>query len=95
MAVYHSDHREVCAHERDWPFRIANLPEIGGQSMGLCWKDHTSTGKIKQDVDAIIAMLRTSSNDGHSVVGVPIIRGNGRISHTLSHGHAITKKRNL
>src|SRR6267378_5072018 len=25
VAVYHSDHRELCAHERDWPFRIINM----------------------------------------------------------------------
>ena len=34
-AVYHSDHRELCAHERDWPFRIVNVLEIVGESMGL------------------------------------------------------------
>ncbi|RWK25695.1 (Fe-S)-binding protein, partial [Mesorhizobium sp.] len=27
VAVYHSDHRELCAHERDWPFRIINILE--------------------------------------------------------------------
>jgi hypothetical protein len=32
VAVYHSDHRALCAHERDWPFRIVNLLEIVGQS---------------------------------------------------------------
>ena len=35
VAVYHSDHRELCAHERDWPFRIINILEIVGESMGL------------------------------------------------------------
>src|ERR1051326_557400 len=25
VAVYHSDHRALCAHERDWPFRILNI----------------------------------------------------------------------
>ena len=25
VAIYHSDHRELCAHERDWPFRIMNM----------------------------------------------------------------------
>ena len=35
VALYHSDHRELCAHERDWPFRIMNLYEIVGASMGL------------------------------------------------------------
>src|SRR5207302_2746791 len=31
-AVYHADHRELCAHERDWPFRIVNVLEIVGAS---------------------------------------------------------------
>ena len=34
VAVYHADHRELCAHERDWPFRIMNMLEIVGASMG-------------------------------------------------------------
>ena len=55
VAVYHSDHRELCAHERDWPFRIMNILEIVGESMGLRQEDHYKNLKIKQDVDAIIA----------------------------------------
>ena len=55
VAVYHSDHRELCAHERDWPFRILNILEIVGASMGLHQDDHYKNLKIKQDVDAIIA----------------------------------------
>ena len=35
VAVYHADHRELCAHERDYPFRIMNLLEIVGASMGF------------------------------------------------------------
>jgi heterodisulfide reductase subunit D len=55
VAVYHSDHRELCAHERDWPFRIINVLEIVGESMGLHHDDHYKNLKIKQDVDAIVA----------------------------------------
>jgi Fe-S oxidoreductase len=55
VAVYHSDHRELCAHERDWPFRIMNILEVIGASMGLSQEDHYKALKIKQDVDAIIA----------------------------------------
>lgn len=55
VAVYHSDHRELCAHERDWPFKILNILEIVGASMGLSQEDHYKHLKIKQDVDAIIA----------------------------------------
>ncbi len=54
VAVYHSDHRELCAHERDWPFRIMNILEVVGESMGFRQEDHYKSLKIKQDVDAII-----------------------------------------
>jgi len=55
VAVYHSDHRELCAHERDWPFKIVNVLEIVGESMGFHQEDHYKNLKIKQDVDAIVA----------------------------------------
>jgi heterodisulfide reductase subunit D len=55
VAVYHSDHRELCAHERDYPFRIMNLYEIVGASMGLHYDDHYKRLKIMQDADAILA----------------------------------------
>ena len=54
VAVYHSDHRELCAHERDWPFKIMNILEVVGESMGFSQEDHYKNLKIKQDVDAII-----------------------------------------
>jgi heterodisulfide reductase subunit D len=54
-AVYHSDHRELCAHERDWPFRIVNLLEIVGESMGLGREDRYKHLKVMQDADAILA----------------------------------------
>jgi heterodisulfide reductase subunit D len=54
-AVYHSDHRELCAHERDWPFRIVNVLEIVGESMGFRKEDHYKNLKITQDVDTIVA----------------------------------------
>jgi heterodisulfide reductase subunit D len=52
-AVYHADHRELCAHERDYPFRIVNVLEIVGQSMGLHHVDEFKRLKKLQDVDAI------------------------------------------
>jgi heterodisulfide reductase subunit D len=55
VAVYHSDHRELCAHERDWPFRIVNMLEIVGESMGLHQHDRFKELKIKQDADLIVA----------------------------------------
>jgi Fe-S oxidoreductase len=55
VAVYHSDHRELCAHERDWPFRIVNVLEVVGASMGISQPDSFKRLKIMQDVDAIVA----------------------------------------
>ncbi len=54
VAVYHADHRELCAHERDWPFQVMNVLEILGQSMGLTYEDNYKRLKIKQDVNAIV-----------------------------------------
>jgi Fe-S oxidoreductase len=53
LAVYHADHRELCAHERDYPFRIMNLLEVVGASMGLHRDDRFKHLKLLQDVDAI------------------------------------------
>ncbi len=55
VAVYHADHRELCAHERDHPFRIMNMLEIVGDSMGIHHDDHFKRLKMLQDVDAIAA----------------------------------------
>ena len=40
---------------RDWPFRIVNLLEILGQSMGLHQHDRFKELKIMQDADLILA----------------------------------------
>jgi Fe-S oxidoreductase len=58
VAVYHIDHRELCAHERDWPFKILNVLEVVGASMGLAHPDHYKRLKLLQDVDLIIAETR-------------------------------------
>ena len=55
VALYHSDHRELCAHERDFPFQILNLYEIVGLSMGLYYEDSFKRLKLMQDADAIMA----------------------------------------
>jgi len=46
VAVYHSDHRELCAHERDLPFRIINILEVVGESMGLRRQDRYKQLKL-------------------------------------------------
>jgi hypothetical protein len=55
VTVYHSDHRELCAHERDWPFRIVNMLEVVGESMGLHRHDRYKQLKLMQDADQIAA----------------------------------------
>ncbi|HEX4556973.1 MAG TPA: (Fe-S)-binding protein [Xanthobacteraceae bacterium] len=58
VAVYHPDHRELCAHERDFPFRILNLLELVGESMGLSQEDRFKRLKKLQDVDLILSETR-------------------------------------
>lgn len=58
VAVYHADHRELCAHEAVRPFRILNMLEIVGASMGLRHDDKYKRLKIMNDVDAIAADCR-------------------------------------
>jgi Fe-S oxidoreductase len=55
VTVYHSEHRELCAHERDWPFLIVNLLELVGASMGLQRRDRYKELKIMQDADQIVS----------------------------------------
>jgi Fe-S oxidoreductase len=55
VAVYHADHRELCAHERDYPFRIMNILEIVGESIGLHHEDRFKRLKMLQDIDAVAA----------------------------------------
>jgi hypothetical protein len=53
VAVYHADHRELCAHEAVRPFKIMNLLDIVGESMGIHHDDTYKRLKIMNDVDAI------------------------------------------
>jgi heterodisulfide reductase subunit D len=65
--VYHACHRELCSHERDWPFEVVNFLELVGESMGLRRPDLFKRLKIMQDVDAILqdsaAMIETNGLD--------------------------------
>jgi heterodisulfide reductase subunit D len=70
VAVYHSDHRELCAHERDWPFRIINILEVVGESMGIHRHDRYKELKIMQDADQVVAdcsdlIARHALDPGH------------------------------
>jgi Fe-S oxidoreductase len=58
VAVYHADHRDLCTHEGEYPFRIINLLEIVGESMGLEQADNFKRLKLMQDADAIVEDCR-------------------------------------
>ncbi len=58
VAIYHVDHRELCAHERDWPFRVINVLEVLGASMGIAHPDEYKRLKLIQDADLILAECR-------------------------------------
>lgn len=53
VTVYHPDHRELCGHEGEYTFRVLNLLEVVGTSMGLHHSDEYKRLKLLQDVDAI------------------------------------------
>ena len=63
--IYHACHRELCSHERDWPFEVVNFLELVGESMGLQRPDLFKRLKLMQDVDAIL------------LDAAPLIEGNG------------------
>ena len=52
--IYHACHRELCSHQRDWPFEVVNFLELVGESMGLSRPDLFKRLKLMQDVDAIL-----------------------------------------
>jgi heterodisulfide reductase subunit D len=53
--IYHACHRELCSHERDWPFEVVNFLELVAESMGIDRPDVFKRLKIMQDVDQILA----------------------------------------
>jgi heterodisulfide reductase subunit D len=61
VAVYHADHRELCAHEKEYPFLILNVLDIVGASMGLQRTDEYKRLKLLQNVDDIAADCRDLS----------------------------------
>jgi heterodisulfide reductase subunit D len=65
--IYHNCHRELCSHERDWPFEVVNFLELVGESMGLTRPDLFKRLKLMQDVDAVLAdaapLLQTNQVD--------------------------------
>jgi Fe-S oxidoreductase len=55
VGVYHACHRELCAHERDMPFRVVNFLELVGEAMGVERPDLLKRWKMMQDVDRVVA----------------------------------------
>ena len=53
--VYHACHRELCSHEKDWPFEVVNFLELIGESLGIRREDSFKRLKKMQDADAILA----------------------------------------
>jgi len=54
VGVYHACHRDLCAHERDWPFEVVNIMEIIGSAMGITRQDQFKRLKLMQDVAAVV-----------------------------------------
>src|SRR3546814_19735296 len=69
--VYHACHRELCSHERDWPFEVVNFMELVGEAMGIAHPDRVKELKMMQDADAILAdpagMLAAWDLDPHEI----------------------------
>lgn len=53
--VYHACHRDLCSHERDWPFEVVNFLELIGAAIGSEHPDVFKRLKKLQDIDAIIS----------------------------------------
>ncbi len=56
--IFHADHRELVAHESEWPFEIVNYMELIGESLGINRPDLFKRLKQMQDVDAILEASR-------------------------------------
>jgi hypothetical protein len=52
--MYHTDYRDLCAHELAMPFRIVNVIEIVAAGLGLHQADEYKRLKMMQDVEAIL-----------------------------------------
>jgi Fe-S oxidoreductase len=53
--IYHACHRDLCAHERDWPYEVVNFLELVGEAMGIRYEDHFKRLKKLQDAEAVLA----------------------------------------
>jgi Fe-S oxidoreductase len=76
VGIYHACHRELCAHERDYPFAIVNFLELVGEAMGVDRPDVFKQWKIMQDVDRVLAEVAADAAaaglDAETVRGVMV-----------------------
>ncbi len=55
VGIYHACHRELCAHELNYPFQILNFLELVGEAMDIDRQDLFKRWKVMQDADRVIA----------------------------------------
>jgi hypothetical protein len=55
VGIYHACHRELCAHETTYPFKIVNFLELVGEAMNIHRDDLFKQWKMMQDVDRVLA----------------------------------------
>jgi heterodisulfide reductase subunit D len=55
VGIYHACHRELCAHETTYPFKIVNFLELVGEAMDIQRDDLFKQWKMMQDVDRVLA----------------------------------------
>lgn len=52
--IYHACHRDLCSHERDWPFDVVNFMELIGEAIGVERPDVFKRLKKLQNIDEIV-----------------------------------------
>ncbi|MBT6139876.1 MAG: (Fe-S)-binding protein [Rhodospirillaceae bacterium] len=57
-SIFHSDHRELSAHEASRPFEIANYMDLVGEALGITQPDVFKRLKLMGDAGAILATSR-------------------------------------
>jgi hypothetical protein len=55
VGIYHACHRELCAHETTYPFKIVNFLELVGEAMNIQRDDLFKQWKMMQDLDRVLA----------------------------------------
>jgi Fe-S oxidoreductase len=69
--LYHACHRDLCAHEAEWPFEVVNFLELVGESMGIRHEDQFKRLKKLQDTESVLAdvmdLVRTHGLDVEEV----------------------------